>query len=344
MTGAAARSDVAMSNIEERTRTIGRELFERIGRGSSPLERAWWDDQLMNLTLSDPDVRVQLFRFIDVLPVLRDDAAVRRHLGEYLDEAGDRVPWWLRLPLWLAPEGSVGARILGGVARLGALHMARRFIAGESPDEALETVRSLRREGLAFTADLLGEAVISEPEAEVYQRTCINLVKGLTRPLAAEPFNPRIDRDDQGPIPRVNLSLKLTSLTARFDALHPETTADRVAARLRPILRLARSLGAHVHVDMEQYSHKDLTFSLFRSVMMEDEFRDWRDVGIVAQTYLPDTEHDLAELASWARERGTSVAIRLVKGAYWDYEVLLARQLGWPVPFINGSGSRLRRV
>ena len=93
-----------------------------------------------------------------------------------------------------------------------------------------ETVLELRRQRIAFTADLLGEAVISEAEADAYQQTCLDLIRGLAGPLAAEPEIPQIDRDDRGPIPRANLSLKLTSLTARFDALHAETTPERVAA------------------------------------------------------------------------------------------------------------------
>ena len=83
---------------------------------------------------------------------------------------------------------------------------------------------------------------------------------------------------------------------------------------------------------MEQYAHKDLTFEIFRAILNEREFRDWPDVGIVAQAYLPETEADLQAMAGWAEERGTPITVRLVKGAYWDYEVLLARQLGWPVP------------
>ena len=332
MTAIVAEPVVSRETLERRTREVGRDLFDRIGRGPTIWQRDWWDDLGMNLMLGDPEVRVQLFRFVDVMPALQADGAVSRHLAEYLAEAGDRVPWWLRLALSLAPPGTPGARVLGEVSRFGATHMARKFIAGENPEEALATVRTLRQQGLAFTADLLGEAVISEPEAEVYQETCLALIRGLAGPLATAPEAPRIDRDDEGPIPRVNLSLKLSSLTARFDALHPETTTARVAARLRPILRTARQLGAHVHVDMEQYAYKDLTLDLFRTVLMEDEFRDWRDVGIVVQAYLLDADADLAALARWARSRGTSVSVRLVKGAYWDYEVLRARQHRWPVP------------
>ncbi len=130
--------------------------------------------------------------------------------------------------------------------------MARRFIAGSTPIEAFRTVHALRHRHLAFTADLLGEAVISEAEADAYQATCIKLLRGLSGPLGLEREDPQIDRDDLGPIPRANLSLKLTSLTTHFDALHAEDTARRVLGRLRPILRTAREVGAYVHVDMEQ--------------------------------------------------------------------------------------------
>ncbi len=67
-------------------------------------------------------------------------------------------------------------------------------------------------------------------------------------------------------------------------------------------------------------------------MLSEPEFRDWPDVGIVAQAYLPETEADLRGLHEWVERRGTPITVRLVKGAYWDYEVVLARQLGWPVP------------
>ena len=94
---------ITSSALERRTREIGRELFDRIGRGPGVLERAWWDDRVTNLTLNDPAVRVQLFRFIDAMPALRTAEDVRRHLHEYLGEAGDRVPWWLKLAMALTP-------------------------------------------------------------------------------------------------------------------------------------------------------------------------------------------------------------------------------------------------
>ncbi|MDB5352210.1 MAG: NAD-dependent aldehyde dehydrogenase [Planctomycetota bacterium] len=323
---------VAVEDLESRTRSIGRALFARIGRGPKPWQRAWWDNRLMAMTMGDEPTKVQLFRFIDALPTLTSPLTTRRHLAEYLDEAGPGVPGAIRAPLAITPSGPLGDRLLSGIAKFAATTMARRFIAGSTPEEAFVTVRKLREKHLAFTADLLGESVISEAEADTYQSTCLELLRGLAGPLNLAAEVPLIDRDHDGPIPRVNLSLKLTSLTTEFDAIHAETTQDRVLSRLRPILRTAREVGAFVNVDMEQYAHKDLTYEIFRTVLSEPEFRDWSNAGIVCQAYLPEAMGDLETIRDWAEARGTPITIRLVKGAYWDYEVLHAQQLGWPIP------------
>ena len=298
----------------------------------------------MSWSLSDPGVRVQLFRFIDALPALKSASSVRRHLQEYLAEAGENVPWWLRLSVSMAEPGTEREELLAWAARLAAQVMARKFIAGATPGEATTTVLRLRARKLAFTADLLGEAVISEAEADVYQQTCLDLLRGLAGPLQAAPEVPLIDRDQDGPIPRVNLSLKLSSLTTDFDPIHAETAIAGAAERLRPILRTARELGAYVHVDMEQYTYRALSYALFCRVLAEPEFRDWPDVGIVVQAYQPDAEAELMMLREWVESRGAPITIRLVKGAYWDYEVLTARRLGWPEPVYPAKVAKRRHV
>ncbi len=83
---------------------------------------------------------------------------------------------------------------------------------------------------------------------------------------------------------------------------------------------------------MEQYAYKDLTLEIFKEILMEDEFRDFSDVGIVLQAYLPESQRDAADLLEWARRRGTPIWVRLVKGAYWDYETVVCQAHGWPIP------------
>jgi len=128
------------------------------------------------------------------------------------------------------------------------------------------------------------------------------------------------------------VSLKLSSLYCRLDAIDPENSFEGVARRLRPILRAAMQHDASVNVDMEHCEVKDLTLDIFKRVLMEDEFRAWPHASITIQTYLPENREDLRSLVEWAGRRGTPVHLRLVKGAYWDREVQHAAYRDWPIP------------
>jgi RHH-type proline utilization regulon transcriptional repressor/proline dehydrogenase/delta 1-pyrroline-5-carboxylate dehydrogenase len=238
------------------------------------------------------------------------------------------VQWGLNF----ASHRSAAARAVALAVRRNATRMAQRFIVGATPAEALTTLRRLRRQHLAFTLDLLGEATLSEEEAVSYQQQYLHLLTSLTAATKSWELDPLLDSDHAGPLPRVHLSLKLTALDSQFDAIAPEQSAARVKARLRPLFRTAREIHAGLTVDMEQYRYKDLTLRIFKEILEEEEFRSWSDVGIVLQAYLRETEQDLHDLLTWARGRGTPIGVRLVRGAYWDYETVIARQLGWPVP------------
>jgi RHH-type proline utilization regulon transcriptional repressor/proline dehydrogenase/delta 1-pyrroline-5-carboxylate dehydrogenase len=321
-------------DLDARTKDYGREIFARLDRqGPVLFTRPWLEDKLMGLGMHDPALKVQLFRFVDTLPYLKDPGEVSRHLREYLTEARDELPWWARWGTRFIPSGGFFGRLLAWQARSNAERMARKFIAGSNVAEAVDAVHTMRTRRLAFTIDLLGEATITEAEADHVQKQYLDLLAGLTREVNAWPEEATIDRDDRGPIPRVNVSVKLSALFSQFDPIDPEGTSRAVCRRLRPILSLAKRTGAFVNFDMEQHSFKDTTLLIFRRILTEPEFRDWPHVGIAIQAYLKDTEADLHELLDWARnERKTPVWVRLVKGAYWDYETVIAAQNHWPVP------------
>ncbi len=325
----------AAADLEDLTHSYGREIFARLSHAPAPLPLgpAWWDERLMEWSMSDDALKVQLFRFIDALPLLHSPAQIAGHLREYFAELGPRLPGWMRLGLRVLPTNGVGGRLLAKAAQFNAERLAQRFIAGASVPEVLKVVAGLRRRSLGFTIDLLGEATITESEADHYQGEYLRLLAGLSEPVNRWPAIDAIDTDPvTGPLPRVNVSIKLSSLYSQFDPIDPEGTSRAVRARLRPVLRLARQQRAFVNVDMEQYAFKDLTLRIFREVLDEDEFRDWPDVGIAIQVYLRDCAADLENLARWVERRGTPVWVRLIKGAYWDYETITAAQQDWPVP------------
>jgi RHH-type proline utilization regulon transcriptional repressor/proline dehydrogenase/delta 1-pyrroline-5-carboxylate dehydrogenase len=275
--------------------------------------------------------RVQALRFVDVLPVLTDDEELVRHLREYFGEEELPLPGVARWGIEHA-RGTVASHLVAGAVRVALHGLATRFIGGADVKEALHSVEELRREGMAFSLDLLGEATVSEAEASDYHGRYLRLLEEFAPRVARWKESPLLDRVNGRRAPRLNLSVKVSSLYSQLSPVDPAGSAERVKERLRPILHSARQRGAFICLDMEQYDTKAIVLRVFREILMEPAFRDWPDAGLAVQAYLRDTEGDLHELIGWARQRGTPVTVRLVRGAYWDYETVVARQHGWAAP------------
>ena len=137
---------------------------------------------------------------------------------------------------------------------------------------------------------------------------------------------------DWGNSPRVNVSIKTSAMYSQMNACAFEHSIEKSKERLRPILRRAMKAGAFVNLDMEHHGIKDLTLALYRSIMEESEFREYPHTGIVIQTYLRESEKDLEQMIRWAEQGDFHFTVRLVKGAYWDQEVIVAKQRNWPIP------------
>jgi RHH-type proline utilization regulon transcriptional repressor/proline dehydrogenase/delta 1-pyrroline-5-carboxylate dehydrogenase len=164
-------------------------------------------------------------------------------------------------------------------------------------------------------------------------------LRTLAHSAARWPARPTLEADSHGVIPRVNLSVKVTALTARVRAEAPELGIADAKHRLRNLLRTAKDVGAHLHVDMESMDSRDLITELVIELLNEPEFRDGPSAGIVLQAYLRDADEQLDRLLEGyaAAERSLPLTIRLVKGAYWEHETVEARQNGWTSPVFEAK-------
>jgi len=281
---------------------------------------------MMALSMRDEHFKVQMFRFVDVLASLNRGGEIVRHLDEYFQDMRNGYAPAIRTGVQLA---KIVPWISGHVLRWNVSGMARQFIAGKNPHDVMKTLRKRYRNRIGFTVDLLGEAVVSEKEATEYAARCLDLVEVLARDTAgwADPLGRNSDL-----FPVVNVSVKISALYSQMNPADPADAIAHLGPKLRPILRRARDLGAFVNFDMESYAHKNTTLELFRTLFTEPEFVDWPHAGIVIQAYLKDAESDLWDLIDWGRKRNTRFTVRLVKGAYWDYERIKANQNGWPIP------------
>ena len=321
--------------LEPRVHRIGEQLARlSAGRTPSLFEGRWWSHQALNLAMHDNLFKAQLFRFIDVLPAIIDDEQVVRLAREYLgdrDTALSGAHWGLKA----LSSTSVGARLSGKAIRSQVEHMARTFIAGATVEEAAPQLTELWRDGRAWSVDLLGEATISNREADRYRDRCIDALTVLAREAALWPSVPLLERDHFGPIPRVQLSLKISALSPHLDPIDPEGSYRSVAERLRPILDLAMRLPASLIFDMEQAESKTLLVEIFTRLFAESAYKDYPYAGLALQAYHRDTAHDIETLLAWVRRREVPIAIRLVKGAYWDSDTIRYRQRGWAVPLFE---------
>jgi RHH-type proline utilization regulon transcriptional repressor/proline dehydrogenase/delta 1-pyrroline-5-carboxylate dehydrogenase len=313
--------------VESGIQSLGRRLLAAaVQREPITFTPEWWQDRLLEWATSDPDFRVKLLRFVDVLPTLRSGSAVADHIRQYF--RGD-VPGLVQFGSGLASQ-PVFRPVVSRIVRQGVYAMAHRFIAGETPEAAVPRLRELAQAGVAYTVDLLGEATLSEREADVY----LDRYSRLIETLHAQAPGP--DGAIWQGVARINISIKLSALYSQFETAAPDEVSENVRRRLRPLFLIARERGAFVNVDMEQHRFKDLVHHALADMLREPEFRDFKDVGIVVQAYLKDAEDDIERLRRLAEDRGP-FSVRLVKGAYWEEERIIASQNDWEVPVFEAK-------
>lgn len=292
--------------------------------------------RLLARALDDADFRTRLFRFVDVYPSLRDSGDLVRHLRAYLDDRGetppplDRLlasPSARRLPSWII------ARYTDRVMQ----RMAKGLIAGRDASEALPSLRDLRRRHMGFTLGILGETCVSDDESSRYLQAYYELLDSLPPKIATWPDDPLVDTSPAGLEPRLNLSLKLTSVYSQADAMDFEGSRQTIVAKLKPLCLKARQVGAFLCIDLERFACHDLAYAVFADLVLDNDLRDYPHVGTVLQAYLRQSEHDLVRLVDLARRRNTPFTVRLVKGAYWDHETIVAAQEHWPVPVFTSK-------
>ena len=171
----------------------------------------------------------------------------------------------------------------------------RRFIAGETVDEAIAAARTCLGRGVLITLDLLGESVTNLDEAAAATREYLDVVEAMT---AAD-----VER---------NISLKLTQLGLDVDKV---TAIDNI----RKILERAEPAGFFVRIDMEGSAYTDVTLEIFETLWRHG----YRQIGVVLQAALYRTEeHDLA------RVNALGARIRLVKGAYKEPKSIAHQRKG----------------
>lgn len=308
--------------LEESIFTEGCSIFKDIKTDNDSLfDKQYWLGKLMDWVMKDPDFKVDLFRFVDVLPMLSSSEQVSKHIKEYLLKGERDVPMLMNTAL-KAATFSLTQGIAAKAIRKNVSEMAQKFIAGSNVIEAQAIIKKLDAEGFCFTVDLLGEKTLSDAEADSYQERYIRLIHDLPALIK------RATIHEDPP----NVSVKISALSSRLMETDPSYSIHDLKKRVLPILRAAREMGVFINFDVENFQSHEICFELFKDIAESPEFRSWPHLGIVIQAYLKKSPQLAADMIALATRRNTPLTIRLVKGAYWDYETIKAEQLGHEVP------------
>ena len=312
--------------------TLGTAILTTSEDTKSLFNKDWWYGKIMDLSMKSTQFKTQMFRFVDVLPYLKDSGDVVSHLKEYFSEkeGGGKLPSIFSFGASLG--GNLAPNVLAHSVKKNVSEMARLFITGESPEDALPKLEAAREKNLAFTVDILGEATLSELEALDYQRRYLELIQTLTEKSKLWSSHPLLETNHLGPIPAVNVSVKLSSLYSQVHVVAWEHTKEQIIERVCPILDLAIENNVFINIDMEHFEIKGLTLDIFKTLLSLPKYKNYPHLGIVLQAYLRDSYEDTQALIAFAKHRRMPFTVRLVKGAYWDSEVIHAKQLSWDIP------------
>ncbi|MBU0680437.1 MAG: proline dehydrogenase family protein [Proteobacteria bacterium] len=318
--------------IDRRISELGQQYWQRMkGEMPSLFDSRYWQGHILDWVMDDAAFRVDAFRFVDVLPALHSTSAIASHVQDYLLGQDRKLPVMVRSVLSMA-SGGIAAPLATRAIRANITEMARRFICESDPQKAMAVFKKLGQNNLTFTADILGEASTSDEEADRYLQNYLNLIADLAKAADKWPDNDQLYSSPMGPQPKANVSVKISALDPYLDAADHLGSVARLKERLLPLLRAARRHNVFINFDLEQWACHDITYDLFEEVAFHPDLIDWPHLGLVIQSYLKASGSDCNRLLELSKRRGTPFTVRLVKGAYWDYEVVHARQNGFFCP------------
>ncbi len=194
--------------------------------------------------------------------------------------------------------------------------MGHQFVLGETIEEANKNSKGYRDKGYTYSFDMLGEAAITNRDAEKYFNDYLHAIKATANVKVKEGM------------PKPSVSIKLSALHPRYEATQEAQVMGLLRQRCMLLIEAAREVDVDLSVDAEEADRLEISLKLFESLYRDPLTAGWDGLGIVVQGYSKRAIAIFAWLASLSKEIGDRIPIRLVKGAYWDTEIKLAQQRG----------------
>lgn len=229
----------------------------------------------------------------------------------------------------LNPEKSLIPALKRSVSKLGTsmirpviLQMmkaiGKQFVMGQTIQQALEAAKKNEAEGYRYSFDMLGEAARTHEDAKTYYQSYADALEAIGQVASGKSV-----------IENPGISVKLSALHPRYEYLQQERVMQEIPPLLLTLAQQAKKYNIGLTIDAEEADRFDLMLDIFEAVYKHPSLDGWHGLGLVIQAYQKRAPYAINWLADLAKEHGKRIMIRLVKGAYWDYEIKISQVQGY---------------
>jgi len=328
----------------QRSDALARQLVSGMREGPQQGGRAGRVQNLMQEYALSSEEGVALMCLAEALLRIPDaatrDALIRdkigqgdwqQHLGRSDSLFVNAASWGLLLTGKLVATHSEG-QMLGAITRLAgkgseplirqgiqlAMQMlGEQFVTGETIDEALGRARVMEARGFRYSYDMLGEAALTEHDAQRYLASYENAIHAIGRAASGK-----------GVIEGPGISIKLSALHPRYCRAQHQPVMDELLPRVLRLTELARQYDIGLNIDAEEVDRLDISLDLLEALCQAPSLQGWNGIGFVIQAYQKRCPFVIDFVVNLARRTQHRLMVRLVKGAYWDSEIKRAQQDG----------------
>jgi len=299
-----------------------------------------FDEFLQEYDLSSPE-GVTLMRLAEALIRTPDDSTAhlllrdkltdrdwKSHEGQSTSSLVNLTTGGMALSAaWIKKTGGTAAINL--LTRLGdtVLHksvtaamgvMSGHFVLGRDIKHALKKSKPYEQDGFTFSYDMLGEAAHTLKDAEKYRQNYQNAIAEIAK------IAPNYDGVESSP----GISVKLSALHPRYEYPQRETCVPALIKSVKTMALLAKAANVGLTIDAEEADRLEISLLIAKALIEDKELEGWDGFTIVVQAYQRRAPLVIETLLAWAKSAGRKIAIRLVKGAYWDMEIKRAQEMG----------------
>jgi RHH-type proline utilization regulon transcriptional repressor/proline dehydrogenase/delta 1-pyrroline-5-carboxylate dehydrogenase len=193
--------------------------------------------------------------------------------------------------------------------------LGSHFVLGQTIEEALARARAQEEFGYSF--DMLGEGARTGPDAQKYFEAYADAIAAIGRSAG-----------NAAPERRPGISVKLSALHPRYEAISRERMLAELGPRLLDLARMAKDADLQFTIDAEEADRLELSLDVIGAVLPDTSLRGWQGFGLAVQAYQKRAPQVIGWVKDVARALGRRVTVRLVKGAYWDTEIKRAQERG----------------